>query len=107
MALNRYQTYQLLSQLFTHGLTEEDFEVVRQVDALAKHLPDPFDLDEAAIVRIAIFDRHGKMVLDVVKQQFDAGHNHVTFSPSSLPTGIYYLYVFSGGRVGMRKCMII
>jgi len=66
-----------------------------------------FDLDEAAIVRIAIFDRHGKMVLDVVKQQFDAGHNHVTFSPSSLPTGIYYLYVFCGGQVGMRKCMVI
>jgi len=66
-----------------------------------------FDLDETAVVRIAIFDRHGKMVLDVVKQQFDAGHNHVTFSPSSLPTGIYYLYVFSGGQVGMRKCMII
>lgn len=48
LALNRYQTYQLLSQLFTHGLTEEDFEVVQQVDALARHLPDPFDTDEAA-----------------------------------------------------------
>lgn len=48
MALNRHQTYQLLSQLFTHGLTEEDFKVVRQIDALAKHLPDSFDPDEAA-----------------------------------------------------------
>jgi TorA maturation chaperone TorD len=48
LALNRHQTYRLLSQLFTHGLTEEDFEIVRQIDALDKHLPDPFDPDEAA-----------------------------------------------------------
>lgn len=55
MALNRHQTYQLLSQLFTHGLTEEDLEAVRQIDALAKHLPDPFDPDEVAADHQHIF----------------------------------------------------
>jgi TorA maturation chaperone TorD len=48
LALSRHQTYQLLSQLFTHGLTEDEFEIVRQIDALAEHLPELFDPDEAA-----------------------------------------------------------
>jgi TorA maturation chaperone TorD len=48
LPLNRHQTYQLLSQLFTHGLTEEDLKVVGQVEGLAKSLADPFDEDEAA-----------------------------------------------------------
>ena len=66
-----------------------------------------FSLDEAAIVHIAVFNQQGNMVQDVVKQQFHAGDHKVTFSPASLPTGIYYIYLFSKGRMGMQKCMII
>lgn len=66
-----------------------------------------FCLDETATVHIAVFDQQGNMVMDVVKQPFQQGKNFVTFNPSSLPTGIYYVYLFSNGRMGMQKCMII
>ena len=66
-----------------------------------------FCLDQAATVHIAVFNQQGNMVMDVVKQPFDEGKNSVTFNPSSLPTGIYYVYLFSNGKMGMQKCMII
>jgi len=66
-----------------------------------------FELDRSSVVHIAVFNRQGAMVMDVVKQEFDQGHNSVTFSPSSLPTGIYYIYLFCEGKMGMQKCMII
>jgi hypothetical protein len=66
-----------------------------------------FCLDEEATVHIAVFDQQGHMVMDVVKQPFQEGKNSVTFNPSSLPTGIYYVYLFSNGKMGMQKCMII
>jgi len=66
-----------------------------------------FSIDEVAIVHIAVFDQQGNMVQDVVKQQFLAGNHKVTFSPTSLRTGIYYVYIFSQGSMGMQKCMII
>lgn len=48
MALNRYQTYKLLGQLYTDGLTEEVVDTAREVETLAKQLPSSIDLDEAA-----------------------------------------------------------
>jgi hypothetical protein len=66
-----------------------------------------FRLDKAAEVHIAVFDQQGHMVLDVVRQKFLAGQNKVTFTPSALNTGVYYLYLFSEGKIGMQKCMVI
>jgi putative intracellular protease/amidase len=66
-----------------------------------------FCLEQEATVHIAVFDQQGHMVMDVVKQPFRQGKNSVTFNPSSLPTGIYYVYLFSNGKMGMQKCMII
>ncbi len=66
-----------------------------------------FDLSERSMVQIAIYDKQGNMVMDVVRQKFDKGHNKVTFSPSSLPTDTYYLCLFTGKKKGMRRCVII
>jgi putative intracellular protease/amidase len=66
-----------------------------------------FTLCDASLVHIAIFDQQGNMVQDIVKQEFDAGLNRVTFTPSSLRSGCYYVYVFCGGQVCMQKCMVI
>jgi len=66
-----------------------------------------FDLESRSMVHIALFNQQGRMVQDIVKQEFLPGKNKVTFSPVSLPTGIYYVYVFCNGRMGMQKCMII
>lgn len=66
-----------------------------------------FMLDDPQNVQIALFDQNGNMVLDVVKQKFNAGRNRVHFSPANLPSGVYYLYLFAGEKREMRKCMII
>lgn len=66
-----------------------------------------FVLEKAATVQIGVYNQHGVMVLDIVRQKFDAGRNNVTFTPSKLPTGTYYICVFCGKKRGMRRCMII
>lgn len=84
-----------------------DFQLDLYPNPICSSASIGFELEEADEVHIALYDRSGHMVLDVVKQRFDAGYNKVTFSPTSLPTGIYYLYVIRKDRKAMRKCMII
>ena len=66
-----------------------------------------FTLKKAVVIQIGIYNQRGVMVMDVVKQKFDEGPNKVTFTPSHLPTGSYYICVSCGNKRGMRKCMII
>jgi len=66
-----------------------------------------FTLKKAVVIQIGIYNQQGVMVMDVVKQRFDVGLNKVTFTPSNLPTGSYYICVSCGKKRGMRKCMII
>lgn len=55
LTLNRHQTYSLLSRLFTQGLTASDLGTVQQIDCLTRHLPTPFDPEEAAADHQHIF----------------------------------------------------
>jgi putative intracellular protease/amidase len=66
-----------------------------------------FSLEKPSVVHVAIFDQQGNMVMDVVKHPFPEGENSLSFSPTKLPTGIYYVYLFCEGKMGMKKCMII
>ena len=66
-----------------------------------------FTIEKATVIQVAVYNQQGLMVLDVVKQKFDAGKNKVTFTPSNLPTGTYYVCVFCGKKRGMRRCVII
>lgn len=112
---------------YRQDMCELTREVVENATAIRQHLarkksdfdidlyPNPicssacigFELERSTEVHIAVYDRQGHMVLDVVKQKFDTGYNKVTFFPSHLPTGIYYVYVIKEGRKAMRKCVII
>ncbi|HSG67939.1 MAG TPA: T9SS type A sorting domain-containing protein [Bacteroidales bacterium] len=66
-----------------------------------------FELDEEATVEICLYSQQGVKVLDIVKQKFGAGTNKVTFTPSNLPSGTYYLCLCNGKQRGMRRCVII
>ena len=66
-----------------------------------------FELKEASVVQIAVYNNQGELVLDVVKQKFAAGRNKVKFTPSKLPTGNYYVCLFTGTKKGIRRCVII
>ncbi|MEN8224806.1 MAG: T9SS type A sorting domain-containing protein [Bacteroidota bacterium] len=66
-----------------------------------------FELSESATVQISVYNQQGLMVLDVVRQKFDAGKNKITFSPSELQTGTYYICLTTGKKKGMQRCVII
>jgi hypothetical protein len=66
-----------------------------------------FTIEKATEMQIAVYNQKGVMVMDVVKQRFDKGKNTVTFTPSHLPTGTYYVCVFCGKKRGLQRCMII
>lgn len=53
----RRQAYHLLSDLYLRGIASEDLPLLRDVPELARHLPDPFDADEAAAERHRLVSR--------------------------------------------------
>lgn len=55
LARARGRTYQLLSQLYLHGLTGETYPVVASVPELAGALAEPFDPDQAAAAHQHLF----------------------------------------------------
>jgi hypothetical protein len=86
---------------------KEDFCLKIYPNPIVSSATIDFDMKKSGEAHIMIFDRKGNMVLDVVKHTFDSGHNRVTFTPSSLPSGVYYLYLITSECRAMRKCMII
>lgn len=55
VAQARHHSYRLISQLFLAGITKELLTLVQAVPELARKLPEPFDLDEAAAVHYQLF----------------------------------------------------
>ncbi len=51
----RHYSYQLFSRLYLAGITDETWPMVQAVPGLARALPEPFILDEAAAVHYQLF----------------------------------------------------
>lgn len=51
----RHHSYRLISQLFLTGVIGELLQLIQAVPELARHIPEPFDLDEAAAAHYRLF----------------------------------------------------
>ncbi len=113
--LYRQQMCKLICEAVENSASARSGKSARDPEVELDIYPNPvrssttleFTILEGEMVHILIYDQSGNMVLEVVRQEFEAGLNKVTFDPTELPTGMYYLYLVTRNAVGMRKCMII
>jgi len=84
------------------------------VYALAQNYPNPFNpattlkfqIPNADMVKISIYNVAGRKVAEVMNEQLEAGYYTVNFNASALPSGVY-LYRLTAGEFSSVKKMTL
>jgi len=71
-----------------------------------------FELAGRSPVRVRIFDARGRMVRDLVDEEYPAGRHDVAWDGRDdrggrVPSGIYFVHFEAGGTVGTRKMTLL
>jgi hypothetical protein len=66
-----------------------------------------FELPEASLVRLSVFDILGREVSVLVNERREAGVHEVTFNASGLSSGIYYYRIQAGNWVTTKSLMVL
>lgn len=82
---------------------------------LAEPYPNPFNsmttisygLPEAGLVRIAIYDLHGRLLATLTNRELDAGRYSASWDAATTPSGIYLCRLEAGGFAVSRKLMVL
>ncbi len=82
---------------------------------LMQNYPNPFNattrisytLDNAAMVKLEVFDVAGKWSRTLVHGKQDAGKHQLTFDAQSLSSGVYYLRLNVEGRTAVKKMAVV
>lgn len=95
----------------TSGIKPENF-------VLNQNYPNPFnpvttisyELPEAAVVSLKVYDILGKEIVELVHDFKEAGYHEVTFSSSSvkgLTSGVYFYQINAGSFTAVKKMQIL
>jgi photosystem II stability/assembly factor-like uncharacterized protein len=95
-------------------ITEVAIDGVPNVYALAQNYPNPFNpattlkfqIPNADMVKISIYNVTGRKVADLMSEQLEAGYYTVNFNASALPSGVY-LYRLTAGEFSSVKKMTL
>ena len=98
---------------FTGILAVEGPSLPAQQELLAWSQPNPFTrsttlrfrLPVAGPVRLDVYDLAGRQVSRLLEETRAAGEHAVVWQPGSVPSGVYYLRIESGGRVVTKRCV--
>ncbi len=66
-----------------------------------------FKLQAAGQVRLDVFDLAGREVATLADGSYSAGTHTVDFDASGLPTGMYFIRLFSGGTASVQKVLLM
>jgi hypothetical protein len=89
---------------------------VPKIFALEQNYPNPFNpnttigftLQSSGPVTLKIYDAIGREVASVVNEALEAGvYHHVNFDGSRLASGVYYARLVSGGKMQVRKLLLM
>jgi len=83
--------------------------------ALRQNYPNPFnpttvvpyELANAGMVRLAVYDVTGRMVSTLINAEQSAGRYTATFNAVGLPSGVYMVRLEAGGQVMTRKLTLL
>ncbi len=93
--------------------TEEGY--IPQTFSLEQNYPNPFNpstritfnLTEAGLTNISVYNLLGQKVATVINQELFAGRHTVDFDGSNLSSGVYYYKLESGKNVATQKMMLL
>jgi len=66
-----------------------------------------FDLPDAAMAKIEIFDILGRRVETLIDQVQPAGSHQITWNPEALASGVYFYRLQAGNQSDIRRMMLI
>jgi hypothetical protein len=83
--------------------------------SLHQNYPNPFnpttsiqfDLPDERHVDLLLFDAHGRAVMEIVNGRYAAGSWRVDVDASSLPSGMYFYQLRSGGQLLTRSMLLL
>ena len=83
--------------------------------SLAQNYPNPFnpatkirfEIPEAGFTELKVYDAAGREVKTIVSEELNMGVYEADFNAVSLPSGVYFYKLTSGGFTGTRKMILI
>ncbi|MDZ7316997.1 MAG: T9SS type A sorting domain-containing protein, partial [candidate division KSB1 bacterium] len=85
------------------------------LDLAIRNYPNPFNpittisynLPQAAMVNLAVFDLNGRQVAQLIDHRQAAGSYEIRFDASQLPSGTYFCRLIAGERVDTHKMLLL
>lgn len=83
--------------------------------SLGQNYPNPFnpttnikfDIPNASIVKLTVFDIQGKEIAQLVNGQMDAGSYNIDFDASHLASGTYFYRIEAGSFTEVKKMILV
>ncbi len=83
--------------------------------ALLPAYPNPFnpsttlryDVPEASLVRITVFDVLGREIAMLVNEEHTAGHHEIAFDAQGLPSGLYLARMGAGATLQIQRLTLL
>ena len=66
-----------------------------------------YNLEEASIVLLAVYNTYGKLVTTLVDETRQAGNYRVNWNTGDLAPGIYFYRIQTGSQSMTRKCAVL
>ena len=90
-------------------------EILPDVYEISNIYPNPFNsytnidfnLPEASIVKMSLYDLSGRLIRNLAKGQYTAGSHNVTLEGSTLVSGLYLIKLDAGKQSLSRKVMLL
>lgn len=94
--------------------SEKDKYITPYLFELSQNYPNPFNsrttinltLKDRSFTELKVFDVLGREIQTLVLKELDAGKHKVEFDGTSLPSGIYFYRLSSGGFIKIRKMIL-
>ena len=105
-----------VKEIYNNIVTDLEGEVLSLSDyKLGQNYPNPFNpstkitysIPEKSNVSLKVFDLLGSEVVELVKDEIEAGTYEITFYASNLPSGIYFYKLQAGSFVETKKLILL
>ena len=100
------------------GLTVLDVYVAESVPEeyyLGSNFPNPFNsttkikfgIPEDSNVNISVYDLSGRLIMNLMNSEMNAGHHQIVWNADGLPTGLYMVKIHAGVFTAQQKAILV
>jgi len=66
-----------------------------------------FGMERNGIAALSVWDLQGRMVAEIANGFFQSGRHSISYNAESLPSGLYFIRLASGGMMAQRKVVLL